>query len=234
MASRGCARGVQFLHRALWFGPRCLATSPARRADPHAVLGVSPGASKSEIRKAYLQRAKEVHPDMSKSAGAHAEFQRLQEAYSTLQGGAASTGRSADASYQQGYSKPNPSADPWQDPMGSGMHYEEYRRYRAERAKWAGADPHAAGTAAPGSSWWDILLSRRGWVYGGFVHRIVHNMKGLLWSLWPLWLCFAFVVLLRRRVHGRPNTIEHDSFGRAWVRDTRGHVRRSPHYDDIP
>jgi DnaJ-class molecular chaperone len=33
-------------------------------ADPHAVLGVEPGASRAEVRRAYRRRALEVHPDI--------------------------------------------------------------------------------------------------------------------------------------------------------------------------
>jgi molecular chaperone DnaJ len=39
---------------------------PARRpADPHAVLGVRPGATRAEIRRAYRRRALEIHPDVA-------------------------------------------------------------------------------------------------------------------------------------------------------------------------
>jgi DnaJ domain len=42
---------------------------PRARQDPHAVLGVQPGASRAEIRRAYRRRALETHPDV---AGTHA------------------------------------------------------------------------------------------------------------------------------------------------------------------
>ncbi len=39
---------------------------PSRRpADPHALLGVEPGATSAEIRRAYRRRALEVHPDVA-------------------------------------------------------------------------------------------------------------------------------------------------------------------------
>ena len=39
---------------------------PARQpVDPYAVLGVEPGATRAEIRRAYRRRALEVHPDVA-------------------------------------------------------------------------------------------------------------------------------------------------------------------------
>ena len=37
------------------------------------------------MRKAYLSLAKKYHPDLNKSANAHAQFQKIQEAYTALQ-----------------------------------------------------------------------------------------------------------------------------------------------------
>ena len=33
-------------------------------ADPYALLGVAPGASKADIKKAFRAKAKAHHPDM--------------------------------------------------------------------------------------------------------------------------------------------------------------------------
>jgi hypothetical protein len=41
---------------------------PSRRpADAYSVIGVAPGASRAEIRRAYRRRALEVHPDIAGS-----------------------------------------------------------------------------------------------------------------------------------------------------------------------
>ena len=41
---------------------------PSRRpADAYSILGVAPGASRAEIRRAYRRRALEVHPDVAAS-----------------------------------------------------------------------------------------------------------------------------------------------------------------------
>nr|WP_244605501.1 J domain-containing protein [Halorussus marinus] len=54
------------------------------RLDPReaafAVLGVSPGASAPEVKRAYREKVKEVHPD---HGGDRERFQRVREAYTT-------------------------------------------------------------------------------------------------------------------------------------------------------
>jgi DnaJ-class molecular chaperone with C-terminal Zn finger domain len=50
----------------------------------YAVLGLAPGADMSSIKAAYRARAKSVHPDRNRTAGAAQEFQRLVEAYRVL------------------------------------------------------------------------------------------------------------------------------------------------------
>jgi molecular chaperone DnaJ len=53
--------------------------------DLYAVLGLSKGASQSEIKKAYRKLAKELHPDQNKNnPEAEARFKEVSEAYSVL------------------------------------------------------------------------------------------------------------------------------------------------------
>ena len=54
--------------------------------SPHEILGVKPGASAEEIRRAYHSKAKKLHPD---HGGRAEDFVRLRAAYETLTGGAA-------------------------------------------------------------------------------------------------------------------------------------------------
>ncbi len=56
------------------------------RRDYYAVLGVSPTASADEIRRAYRQRAREVHPDRhpDRREWATRQFQLVTEAYGVL------------------------------------------------------------------------------------------------------------------------------------------------------
>ena len=43
----------------------------------YAVLGLNPGATSKEIKRAYRELAKKCHPDLNPSTVAAAEFQRL-------------------------------------------------------------------------------------------------------------------------------------------------------------
>lgn len=59
-----------------------------QQSSPHAILGVSPGASHGEIRRAYLRLSTVVHPDKCSSPQAHEAFVRMSGAYKTLAEGA--------------------------------------------------------------------------------------------------------------------------------------------------
>ncbi len=52
--------------------------------DPNELLGIAPGASEDEIRKAFRRQAKRVHPDVSDATDAAEQFARLKAAYDLL------------------------------------------------------------------------------------------------------------------------------------------------------
>lgn len=52
--------------------------------DPHAVLGVAPGASADEITSSYRELAKRWHPDRSPGAAAEARMAEINAAYELL------------------------------------------------------------------------------------------------------------------------------------------------------
>lgn len=53
--------------------------------DPYRVLEINPGASESEIKKAFKSLAKKYHPDLNKgSKEAEEKFKEINEAYRTL------------------------------------------------------------------------------------------------------------------------------------------------------
>lgn len=52
--------------------------------DYYEVMGVARGATQAEIKRAYRQRARKFHPDVSKEPDAEARFKELGEAYEVL------------------------------------------------------------------------------------------------------------------------------------------------------
>lgn len=47
------------------------------RADAFLLLGLRPGASKKEIKRAYRKLAKSIHPDLNKNPEAEAKFKKF-------------------------------------------------------------------------------------------------------------------------------------------------------------
>src|SRR3989344_661685 len=54
------------------------------KKDYYEVLGLSKGASKEDIKKAYKKLAKQYHPDISKDKGTEEKFKEISEAYAVL------------------------------------------------------------------------------------------------------------------------------------------------------
>lgn len=56
----------------------------ANPRDYYDILGVSRTASKTEIKRAYRQLARQYHPDINKNDGADEQFKEINEAYEVL------------------------------------------------------------------------------------------------------------------------------------------------------
>jgi hypothetical protein len=110
----------------------------AAEPDPYRTLGIAPGASAEEIRRAYRRLAKANHPDSAGEA-ALPRFLAIQAAYERL-AGSTRGGRSSGSS--AGRSRPAaPAREPWRaDP-------ERTRRTRPGPGR-SGAGP-AGGPARP-------------------------------------------------------------------------------------
>jgi hypothetical protein len=83
-----------------------MATDP----DPYRTLGLAPGASTEEIRRAYRRLAKANHPDSAGEA-ALPRFLAIHAAYEALVGPA--NGRPPGSGTGAGRSRPAPAGEPW-------------------------------------------------------------------------------------------------------------------------
>ncbi len=72
------------------------------KRDYYEVLGLSKGASKEEIKKAYRKLSKKYHPDLNKDANADDKFKEVKEAYEVL-----SDDQSRSRYDQYGHTDPN-------------------------------------------------------------------------------------------------------------------------------
>jgi curved DNA-binding protein CbpA len=55
-----------------------------RAPSPHELLGVQPGASPTELRRAYRAAARSLHPDTNPSPDAAAQFAAIHQAWHAL------------------------------------------------------------------------------------------------------------------------------------------------------
>lgn len=116
--------------------------------DPHRTLGVLPGATQAEIKRAYRRLAKQYHPD---SAGPKAlpRFLAIQAAYEAL----LATGRPCTpGGTPTGGPKPDASAGgsaAWRADAERARATREAYRARYRSASWASGRPSGGQTAGP-------------------------------------------------------------------------------------
>ena len=110
---------------------------PQPLGDPYHVLGLEPGASMAEVKRAYRRLAKAFHPDSAGEA-ALPRFLAIHEAYERLVSGRSRAG----AGPRSTRPAPAPTSEPWRaDPERA-----RAARERARRGRSGGARPES-GTA---------------------------------------------------------------------------------------
>ncbi|CAI0420429.1 unnamed protein product [Linum tenue] len=59
----------------------CVASSSYSVMDPYKTLRIQPGASESEVKKAFRQLALQYHPDVCRGSNCGVQFSQINEAY---------------------------------------------------------------------------------------------------------------------------------------------------------
>ncbi|EYU21743.1 hypothetical protein ABFS82_09G083800 [Erythranthe guttata] len=62
-------------------GFRVSCVSSSAVSDPYKTLRINPGASESEVRKAFRQLALQYHPDVCRGSNCGVQFHQINEAY---------------------------------------------------------------------------------------------------------------------------------------------------------
>ncbi|KAF2301536.1 hypothetical protein GH714_025602 [Hevea brasiliensis] len=96
--------------------------------DPYKTLRIQPGASESEVKKAFRQLALQYHPDVCRESNCSVQFTRINEAYDVVMSGLRGEAEesqmySSYEPYDQGIDEPmrgvnDPDWDMWEEWMG--------------------------------------------------------------------------------------------------------------------
>jgi molecular chaperone DnaJ len=119
----------------------------AKKKDFYKVLGVPKSSSEAEIKKAYFQLAKTLHPDVNKAADAKDKFAAVSEAYETL----------SDRSKRQMYDSTGMTGD--EQEQASAQGFGDFG--------FGGFNPFAGFSQGPGGSFEDVFAEFKDFFEGG-------------------------------------------------------------------
>jgi len=192
--------------------------------DPHELLGVAPGASPDEVRRAYRRAARQLHPDAA-GGGNAALFRLVTAAYEQLL-----AGDSAPPAPVPATPPPEPEEVRWDDltttaataptpPPAPRQVAPARSRFALIAAVVAGfvASARRSGEAVgeitaggrmlvvlPGTGLlWFLVWTIPTTVIGQFVPSVIVNVIGLVWLVWcanAWWATWGFVFANRRRL----------------------------------
>uniref|UniRef100_A0A5B6YTF8 Putative DnaJ protein n=1 Tax=Davidia involucrata TaxID=16924 RepID=A0A5B6YTF8_DAVIN len=106
---------------------RICCVSSSAVTDPYKTLKIQPGASESEVKKAFRQLALQYHPDVCRGSNCGVQFHHINEAYdivmSNLRGESTTLEMESYEPYDAGINEPmrgmyDPDWDMWEEWMG--------------------------------------------------------------------------------------------------------------------
>ena len=138
--------------------------------DPYRVLGVTPGASEDEIKKAYRNLAKKYHPDVNNgSAEAEAKMKEVNEAYSQVM---KMKREGSSGGYSQGsYSNPYGNAGGYYGGFNGFNGYSGYNSYGGQGAY--GSQGYSGHSTNP------QLSAARNYVQAGHYREALHVLENI-------------------------------------------------------
>lgn len=145
--------------------------------DPYKVLGVKPGASQEEIKRAYKELVKKYHPDQYAnnplSDLAQEKLREVNEAYDMLSGGKGASQQQpgGQSGYQNAYGSGNTGAG-----AGTGTFYQI--RVMIQQRRFQEANQILDGMSERGAEWnylKGVIAVNQGWYDQGvqFLNRAV-------------------------------------------------------------
>ncbi|XP_019167235.1 PREDICTED: chaperone protein dnaJ 8, chloroplastic-like [Ipomoea nil] len=106
----------------------CVSSPPSSMADPYTTLRLRPGASESEVKKAFRQLALKYHPDVCRGSNCGVQFHQIYEAYDNIM------------SYLKGETATPAAEEYYED---DGEEWEEWMGYEAAGVRdWSHVNPY--------------------------------------------------------------------------------------------